>query len=156
MQSNTWSPSYWQSTSYPFPCKNQPAICWSLNHPQQSKFSCCSMFTCLMSALYYTFISNRFNYISFQERIQGIKYELLDVRRTHFYCWVHWKYETKSQQKPLLSTHLGAKSPRKSRLFGGGRWGGRMIYQIPVGTGFEMRRKIFPALVFRRFCGMLE
>ena len=23
-----------------------------------------------------------------------------------------------------------------------------MIYQIPVGTGFEMRRKIFPALVF--------
>ena len=23
-----------------------------------------------------------------------------------------------------------------------------MIYQIPVGTGFEMRRKMFPALVF--------
>lgn len=23
-----------------------------------------------------------------------------------------------------------------------------MIYQIPAGTGFEMRRKIFPALVF--------
>ena len=57
------------------------------------------------------FISNRFNYISFQERIQGVKYELLDVRRTHFYCWVHWKYETKSQQKPLLSTHLGGKKP---------------------------------------------
>ena len=47
-----------------------------------------------------------------------------------------------------LMSHLGAKSPRKSRLFGGGRWGGRMIYQIPAGTGFEMRRKIFPALVF--------
>ena len=43
-------------------------------------------------------------------------------------------------ETPLLSTHLGCKSPRKLRFFGGGRWGGRMIYQIPAETGFEMRR----------------
>ena len=53
----------------------------------------------------------------FQERIQGIKYELLDVRRTHFYCWVHWKYETKSQQKPLLSTHLGGQKAHGNQGF---------------------------------------
>ena len=39
------------------------------------------------------------------------------LRRTHFYCWVHWKYETKSQQKPLLSTHLGGKKPTEIKAF---------------------------------------
>lgn len=62
----------------------------------------------------------------------------------------------KPSQQSLLSTHLGAKAHGNQGFSavvdGVAEW----FIKYPVGTGFEMRRKIFPALVFRRFCGMLE